>query len=202
MTTIYVQFKKHISLSKNKDIPLSQIANVAPSNHVAHSIGQMIIFDQQTLPKNEVVVDGLFIIQRIQKHFPNINIRFIGETYTVAYIQSSKNRTTKYLVPIIWLLLFIGTAMTIMNFHHDVGMQEVQQKLHYIFTGKENDYPLWLQIPYSFGLGIGMILFFNYWFTKRFNKEPSPLEVELFKYEQELEQYKHHETIKNDDKFN
>jgi len=202
VTTIYVQFKKHILLPRNKHVQLSQIANVAPNKQVTHDVGEIIIFEQHTLPTNEVVIDGLFIIRSIKKHFPNINVRFIGETFTVAYVERKKRSVAKVFVPFIWLLLFIGTAMTIMNFHHDVGMQEVQQKLHYIITGKENEYPLWLQIPYSFGLGIGMILFFNYWFTKRFNKEPSPLEVELFKYEQELEQYKHNELIKNDDKFN
>ena len=32
-------------------------------------------------------------------------------------------------------------------------------------------------------------LFFNHWFNKRFNEEPSPLEVEIFKYQQDLDNY-------------
>lgn len=31
--------------------------------------------------------------------------------------------------------------------------------------------------------------FFNHWFKKRFNEEPSPLEVEIFNYQQDLQQY-------------
>ena len=34
-----------------------------------------------------------------------------------------------------------------------------------------------------------MILFFNHVFKKRFNEEPSPLEVEMFNYQQDLDQY-------------
>lgn len=79
--------------------------------------------------------------------------------------------------------------MTIMNFHNDVGMQEVQQKLHYLLTGENNKHPLWMQIPYSLGLGLGMLLFFNHWFKKRFNEEPSPLEIELFKYQKDIDHY-------------
>src|SRR5690625_6783496 len=90
--------------------------------------------------------------------------------------------------------------MTIMNFHYDVSMQEVQQKLHYLFTGEQNEFPLWIQIPYSFGLGIGMLLFFNHWFKKRFNEEPSPLEVELFNYQQDLDNYVNHYENKLDRK--
>lgn len=89
--------------------------------------------------------------------------------------------------------------MTIMNFHYDVSMQEVQQKIHYLLTGKHSKYPLWIQIPYSFGLGVGMLLFFNHWFKKRFNEEPSPLEIELFNYQQDLNQYVMHYENKLDD---
>lgn len=84
--------------------------------------------------------------------------------------------------------------MTIMNFHYDVGMQETQQKIHYMLTGKVAESPLWIQIPYSLGLGVGMLLFFNHWFKKRFNNEPSPLEIEISKYQDALDDYiKKHE---------
>ena len=45
------------------------------------------------------------------------------------------------------------------------------------------------QIPYSIGLGLGMVLFFNHFFRKRINEEPSPLEVEMFNYQQDIDQY-------------
>ena len=68
-------------------------------------------------------------------------------------------------------------------------MQEVHQRLYEMITGKKEDKPLLLQISYSLGLGIGMILFFNHVFRKRINEEPSPLEVEMFNYQQSLDQY-------------
>lgn len=34
--------------------------------------------------------------------------------------------------------------------------------------------------------------FFNHWFNKRFNEEPSPLEVEIFNYQQDLDNYLSH----------
>src|SRR5699024_11873984 len=89
---------------------------------------------------------------------------------------------------IAWLILFVGTAMTIINFHYDVSMLEVHQKLHFLFTGENVQHPLWLQIPYSIGLGIGMILFLNNWFKKQLNEESSPLELELFTYQQKIEE--------------
>src|SRR5699024_7262114 len=104
----------------------------------------------------------------------------------------NKQATPVLFVSFVWLLLFVGAAMTIMNFHYDVSMQEVQQKLHYLFTGKQNEFPLWIQIPHPFGLGICMLLFFNHCFKKRFNEETRPLEVELFNYQQDLYNYINH----------
>jgi len=101
----------------------------------------------------------------------------------------------------VWLILFIGAAMTIINFHYDVSMQEVHQKIHFMFTGTYAKYPLFLQIPYSIGLGIGIVLFLNHWFNKRFNEEPSPLELELFQYKNKVNEYiAHHENNLNDDR--
>ena len=34
-----------------------------------------------------------------------------------------------------------------------------------------------------------MILFFNHVFKKRLNEEPSPLEVEMFNYQQDIDNY-------------
>ena len=45
------------------------------------------------------------------------------------------------------------------------------------------------KFPIRIGLGLGMILFFNHVFKKRLNEEPSPLEVEMFNYQQDLDQY-------------
>src|SRR5699024_8661071 len=107
--------------------------------------------------------------------------------------------TTVHYVIFVYLVLLLVSELTINNFHYDVSMQDVQQKLHYLITGKKNDFPLWIQVPYSFGLGIGMLLFFNHWFKKRFNDEPSPLEVELFNYQQDLNHYvSHYENELND----
>ncbi len=88
-----------------------------------------------------------------------------------------------------WLLLFVGAALAIIYFHEDVSMQQVHQRLYYMVTGESNKKPLLFQIPYSLGLGLGMILFFNHVFQKRINEEPSPLEVEMFQYQQSLDQY-------------
>jgi len=76
-----------------------------------------------------------------------------------------------------------------MHFHEDVSMPFVQQKLFHALTGRHVEKSLLFHIPYSIGIGIGMILFFNHVFKKKINEEPSPMEVEMFQYQQGIDQY-------------
>jgi stage V sporulation protein AA len=73
-----------------------------------------------------------------------------------------------------------------MNFHADVSMPLVHQRVYYLLTGKVEKNPLVLQIPYSIGVGMGLLVFFNHAFKRKFNEEPSPLEVEMFLYQQNI----------------
>jgi stage V sporulation protein AA len=116
-------------------------------------------------------------------------VQTIGASQTIVEILYEKKKLSPLLFSVVWLLLFIGAGLAIMNFHEDVSMQQVHQRIYKIVTGKSNEQPLLLQIPYSLGLGLGMVLFFNHLFKKRINEEPSPLEVEIFNYQLDVDQY-------------
>jgi len=198
-TIVYLRMKKNIELSYLKAVKLKDIALVATSEDVKKTLENTSIYQISKKDNNIVVIDSFLVIKHLNKMHPDLEFQLVGPTQTIIRINKNNKAPSVLKVAFVWLLLFIGTAMTIMNFHYDVSMQEVQQKIHYLFTGEQNEFPLWIQIPYSFGLGMGMLLFFNHWFKKRFNEEPSPLEVELFNYQQDLDHYiHHHENRLND----
>ena len=134
-------------------------------------------------------MDVMKVVRAIVERDSSLDVQTVGPSQTIIEVVYQKQRFSTAYFLIIWLLLFVGSAMAIMNFHEDVSMQEVHQRLYEMITGKKEDKPLLLQISYSLGLGIGMILFFNHVFRKRINEEPSPLEVEMFNYQQSLDQY-------------
>ena len=94
-------------------------------------------------------------------------------------------------VALIFILLFFGSGIAIINFHTDVDMDETMEVIYRTLSGKDNSNPLILSIPYSIGLGIGVITFFNRIISKspRRKKEPGPMEIELYKYDQDMEEY-------------
>lgn len=198
---VYLRMKKNVELTYLKELTLKDIAYISASSQLKRKLERTTIYRITKKDRNIVIIDSFLVIDHLGDLHGNLEFQLVGPPQSIIRIKKHKKKPNIVIVAIVWLLLFIGTGMTIMNFHYDVSMQEVQQKLHFLLTGEESKYPLWIQIPYSFGLGIGMLLFFNHWFTKRFNEEPSPLEVEIFNYQQNLDQYvSYYENKLNDTK--
>ncbi|UOQ42651.1 stage V sporulation protein AA [Halobacillus salinarum] len=186
---LYIRLKQSIGVEPQSEIRLKDVGRVTGPVHLKRMMEELVLHHVSKEDQNIVVIDGFTIVEQIVVLFPNQEIELIGPAHCVVHINKMKAKPSLVIVALIWLLLFVGAAMAIMNFHYDVSMEPVQQKLHYMLTGQEEEHPLWIQIPYSIGLGVGMILFFNHWFKKRFNEEPSPMEVEVFNYQENLDHY-------------
>ncbi|WP_186578306.1 stage V sporulation protein AA [Aquibacillus kalidii] len=186
---IYLRLKKQLSVRPNAELKVKDIAYISGPEPLVNKVKNTFVYQITESDQTVSVIDGFVVVDQLINKFQDLDIQHIGPNQIIVHIAKQKKRPSVILVAFIWVLLFIGSAMAIMNFHYDVSMEEVQEKLHYMLTGKKKSNPLWMQIPYSFGLGIGMILFFNHLFKKRFNEEPSPLEVEIFKYQQDLDAY-------------
>lgn len=72
-------------------------------------------------------------------------------------------------------------------------MVNALDRLYFIFTGVDNQNTYAMNIPYSIGLGVGMIGFFKRItgksMSKRRRKEPGPMDLELLQYDTQVEEY-------------
>ncbi|BCB04597.1 stage V sporulation protein AA [Bacillus sp. KH172YL63] len=186
---VYIRLRHRVQVKERSRVTLGQLAQIiAPEERVSDLKGIPV---HQVTPsdKNIIVVDVMKVIRGIMAGHPDLDIQTIGPAQSIIEVVYEKKKVSLPLFIGVWLLLFVGAALAIMNFHEDVSMREVHQRLYHFVTGGNDPHPLLFQIPYSFGLGLGMILFFNHVFRKRLNEEPSPLEVEMFNYQQDLDQY-------------
>ncbi|MFE4705782.1 stage V sporulation protein AA [Peribacillus simplex] len=198
VAVVYIRMRNRVQVKGNQTVRIKDIARIIGPEEVITIIEEIILLTVKKEDKNIIVVDLAQVIVAIRKMDSTIELETFGPSQTIIEIILSKKKMSYLSFALVWFLLFVGGGMTIMNFHVDVSMGEVHQKIFTIITGKVDDKPLLIQIPYSFGLGIGMILFFNHFFKKRFNEEPSPLEVEMFNYQQDLDSY----VIMNENKEN
>ena len=186
---IYLRLRQKKKVPPNAGLVIGDIAQLIGDDSSCSSVEKIPLYQITKEDKNLIVIDVMHVIKVIQLELRDLEIQVVGPAQTIVEVQFPKKKLAPVYFVLIWFLLFIGAALAIMNFHEDVSMREVHQQIYKIVTGIDNPKPLLLQVPYSFGLGIGMVLFFNHLFKKRFNEEPSPLEVEMFNYQQDLDQY-------------
>jgi stage V sporulation protein AA len=87
---------------------------------------------------------------------------------------------------IISIIVFFGSAFTIMTFHIDIGIQKTFSRFYEQVMGETKPLVTELEISYSIGLAVGIIVFFNHFSKKKLTKDPTPIEVEMKKYNQDL----------------
>nr|WP_239696500.1 stage V sporulation protein AA [Paenibacillus oryzisoli] len=186
---LYIRLRRKARVRKGQIVRLHHIAQLFVEPEYEQALNEMIIHQPQQEDGNRVLIDMLLIIRKVKKHFPELQVEHFGEPHVLLEIYTDNKKANPLLIGIVWLLLFIGSGLAIMNFHADVSMLAVHQRIYELMTGKKVDHPLILQIPYSIGIGAGMVLFFNHLFKKKFNEEPSPLEVEMFMYQENINHY-------------
>uniref|UniRef100_UPI004055B645 stage V sporulation protein AA n=1 Tax=Agathobacter sp. TaxID=2021311 RepID=UPI004055B645 len=131
----------------------------------------------------------LKVIERIHRDYPNVHVVNCGEEdFVVEYKKSTVKNSVweKAKLVLVCVLVFFGSAFTIMTFHNDIGIEEVFERFYLQLMGNEKPMITELEVSYSIGLGTGIILFFNHISKKKISHDPTPIEVELKKYNKDL----------------
>lgn len=186
---LYLRMKKKIQAKNGQRLRVKDVCHLIP-DQVATDVGELSICEIKNTQGDYFIIDVIDVCRLIDKRYPAMDLRHLGPTQTIVEIKKPLSRFPKWIsVTLVWIVLFIGSGMTIMNFHTDVSMLEVHRRIYYLITGNQVTKPLILQIPYSIGIGAGMILFFNHLFKKKFSDEPSPMDLEIFQYQETIDQY-------------
>lgn len=187
--TVYLQLKKRVLIPRGKVVTLGEVAQILSDPQWEEKLFNLELALPQQIDGNLLVMDLMKIIPRIKNVIPNVYIESIGMQQVIIEIVQNPKNPSKSLFVLVWLLLFFGSALTIMNFHADVNMMEVHIRVVEMITGKRNEHPYLFQSAYSLGIGFGMVVFFNHLFKKKWNEEPTPLEVEMYLYQENIDQF-------------
>ncbi|CAM3567490.1 stage V sporulation protein AA [Marinicrinis lubricantis] len=188
-TIVYMKLRKKVVLPRGESIKLGQVALMMTEPELESKLRDLVLASPAEEDGNLILLDMITIMQKMKAAHLHVTIENLGEPHVLVEMSKPQGKPNILLIAFIWLLLFFGSGLAIMNFHADVSMKEVHQKIYQLITGDFQENPFFLQVPYSFGLGAGMILFFNRIFKRKFNEEPNPLEVEMFMYEESVRQY-------------
>lgn len=130
-------------------------------------------------------------VETIGNRYPEVSVIPLGEIdFVVEYAPQSQKKMKKgveYLkVVLVCLTVFFGSAFTIMTFNKDASVEEVFGLIYRLTEGVEQKGPAELEIAYSIGLPIGIILFFNHFLRKKIDSDPTPLQIQMRQYEKDV----------------
>ena len=189
--TLYLKIDSNV-LVHQKNLIVKDIAQTACANSsVQNKVQTLKLSNLQISKPGRYVKSVLDVLEAIQKEYPSLKIENLGEAdFIITYEEEKgKSRLIGYLKTIlVSVLSFFGAAFSIMTFNNDVDIRGLFADVYLLFTGQTSDGFTVLELAYSFGLGIGIILFFNHFAGKRIETDPTPMDVQMHTYEQDVNQ--------------
>lgn len=172
----------------DKSVKLSDVMKIECTNTgILRAIKQMDLF--RFNHAHAEVFSILKVIERIHQDYPTVEVVNCGENDFIVEYQVDtikKPLLEKLKLFLVSTIVFFGSAFTIMTFHVDIGIQKTFSRFYEQVMGVTKPAVTELEISYSIGLAVGIIVFFNHFSKKKLTKDPTPIEVEMKKYNQDL----------------
>ena len=188
-TVLYLKLERNVKLDK-PDVRISDLGKlVCADTKLLARIKAMKIYDFDKKDISRCVISVMKLIEAVQKFCPELTVDSLGAAEVIVEYKkkTGENGVVTWLkVAFVSLICFFGPAFTIMAFHNDIGISAVFGKFYEMIAGEASDGYTILELSYSIGLALGIILFFNHVGGRRITKDPTPIEVEMRIYEDDV----------------
>lgn len=189
--TLYIKLEQTVECTKS-EVTIGDVAKLECKNaNVINRLKPIKLLRDDSTGKKRYIVSIMKIIEIVDETFQNVDVQNIGETDCIIEFKkaNSVKKSCEILKTIVvCIVLFFGVGFSIMSFNNDVSVDSMFEKISNLFTGNETDGKKIIEFCYAIGLGVGIIVFYNHFGPKKLSKDPTPIEVEMRKYEMDVNQ--------------
>lgn len=186
---LYLKAEQNSKVSKEV-ILLEDVAMVCCTNQkIENQIKKMKLYQIQKEEEGKICFSIMYIIKKLQQQYSELEIVNLGDTeFVVTYRKQKEEKMVWEWGKTIFVcfIIFFGGAFSIMTFNNDVSVADVFDKVYSLVMGKAKTGNSPLEIGYCIGLPIGIFVFFNHFRRKITKKDPTPIQIEMRKYEQDV----------------
>ena len=191
--TLYIALEQSTLVASRK-VHIGDISTIFCTNQdISHQVKNIEILVFPNTEQDQTVITVLKLIELINTTYKNLSVESIGNPETIVYyrnLTSSHRLSGKIKAFLLMVLAFFGTSYSIMSYNGDVGAIDLLSNLYEMFTGQTavqgQTGPVLGIIAYSIGLFMGMIIFFNHGINKKNTDDPTPLQVQMRLYEEDV----------------
>lgn len=188
-TEVYLNLRE-ITEVHHKKVRLQDVAELwCPDPEVEARLKDIMVKHVEGDGNRRYVESVLDVLPLIRREAPGAQVTTVGNAeYIIDYHTPEKPaRAWEWLkTAFVCSVCFFGAAFAIMTFNNDVDVTGVFGEIHYMITGRESDGFTVLELSYSVGLAVGITVFFNHFSRWKINTDPTPLEVEMRLYEDNI----------------
>lgn len=189
-TTVYVKAERNTQMQTD-DLFLKDIASLyCDDKTVLAKVKAIKLHTFRGRAEKRFYISMTEVIKLIKETVSGAEVESIGEPDMIAervYVEKKKGAVEALKILLVSLVCFFGASFTIMAFHNDIGIVEVFAKYYELVMGERSGGFTVLEVSYSIGLAAGIIVFFNHIGGRRLTKDPTPIEVEMSIYEEDVE---------------
>lgn len=186
---VFIQMKKYTH-TQNPHITVKDVASVfCEEQTILDKLNSLCIYKFHGDKKRRVVFSSLYVIRKMQEAVSNIELVPIGPTDIVVKYEPHpiNNKALEFIkVLLICMISFTGAGFSIIAFNSDVNLDAIFYTLHKKLNITDTTYFAILEIAYSFGIPLGIMVFYNHFGKKKFSSDPTPLEIEMRLYEDDI----------------
>ena len=193
--TLYLKIDRNSCVVTEK-VMLSDVAKIeCERQDILRKVKNIVIYNF-AMPQKDgschtvISMSVLKVIELIHEVCPGCLVLNEGETDFVIEYQKQVQKNSlsdKIKTVCLCIIVFFGSAFSIMAFNNDVSIVEIFGQFYQQVMGKEQTGPGVLEACYSVGLAVGITVFFNHVGTKKITHDPTPLQMEMRKYENDLD---------------
>lgn len=191
--TIYIKADRNIEVTK-PEVTLGDVIKIECANpSVTARVKTLKLFkfhDTEKKQQNRTSVSILKVIACIHEVYPNAEVQSMGEQDFIVTLEEQKTagQAVHWIKTfVVVIITFCGAAFSIMAFNNDVDVTKLFGQLYESLTGTESPGFTILELTYSIGVIIGILTFFNHFGKKKFTVDPTPMEVEMRLYENDIQ---------------
>lgn len=185
--TLYLKLERSV-LSYGPEIFMKDVGGLECSNPEILARVKAIKIYEFRHPGN-MVCTITRLIQEVHKIYPQLEVVSLGEMDVILEYREKKpsDVSRRIKLGLVCVLLFFGAAFTIVAFHNDIGIADVFERFYQQVVGGQKPEVSLIEISYSIGLAVGITVFYNHFGKKKITHDPTPIQVEMRKYEQDTD---------------
>lgn len=189
---IYLKAKLH-SMVYDRSVTLSDIGKFECANEgILRQVKQIQLhrFPSKKQKSQMEFFSVLKVIELIHEKYPEVQVESIGEQdFIIEYLSGpTPAKWIGYVkLALLCIVVFFGSAFTIMAFNNDISITGVFERFYLQVMGQAKPDICELEIAYSIGIAVGILVFFNHVGKRKFSDDPTPIQVEVSKFKKDMD---------------